>query len=156
MPKSTGYRYTEEFKAEAVQLARSSPERSIRQLAYELGISDQTLRNWIRQAQIDRGKREGLSTEEREELRRLRRENKVLREERQILKKALRPSSQRKTGLGELLSAHRGGEGHSLCPHVMPYAWCLPQWLLRLEEQATVREDPLRRGTLREDRDDPP
>jgi len=88
MPKSTGYRYTEEFKAEAVQLARSSPERSIRQLAYELGISDQTLRNWIRQAQIDRGEREGLSTEEREELRRLRRENKVLREEREILKKA--------------------------------------------------------------------
>ena len=46
MPKSTGYRYTQEFKAEAVQLARSSPERSIRQLAYELSISDQTLRNW--------------------------------------------------------------------------------------------------------------
>jgi transposase-like protein len=40
MPKGTGYRYTQEFKAEAVQLARSSPERSIRQLAYELGISD--------------------------------------------------------------------------------------------------------------------
>jgi transposase-like protein len=36
MPKSTGVRYTEEFKAEVVQLARSSPERSIRQLAYEL------------------------------------------------------------------------------------------------------------------------
>ena len=50
MPKSTGSRYTQEFKAEAVQLARSSPERSIRQLAYELGIADQTLRNWIRQA----------------------------------------------------------------------------------------------------------
>jgi transposase len=78
MPKSTGVRYTEEFKAEAVQLARSSPERSIRQLAYKLGISDQSLRNWIRQAQIDRGEREGLSTEEREELRRPRRENKVL------------------------------------------------------------------------------
>ena len=111
MPKKTGLRYPEEFKAEAVQLARPSPERSIRQLAYELGISDQTLRNWIRQAQIDRGEREGLSTEEREELRRLRRENKVLREEREILKKALRPSSQRKTGLGESVSAHRGGEG---------------------------------------------
>jgi transposase len=88
MPKSTRSRYTEEFKVEAVQLARSSPERSIRQLAYELGISDQTLRNWIKQEQIDCGQREGLSTQEREELRRLRRENKVLREEREILKKA--------------------------------------------------------------------
>jgi transposase len=88
MPEGTGTRYTEEFKAEAVQLARFSPERSIRQLAYELGISDQTLRNWIKQAQIDCGEREGLSTEERQELRRLRKENRILREEREILKKA--------------------------------------------------------------------
>jgi transposase len=88
MPEGTGTRYTEEFKAEAVQLARFSPERSIRQLAYELGISDQTLRNWIKQAQIDCGEREGLSTEERQELRRLRKENSILREEREILKKA--------------------------------------------------------------------
>jgi transposase-like protein len=50
MPKKTGLRYPQEFKAEAVLLARSSPERSIRQLAHELGIADQTLRNWIRQA----------------------------------------------------------------------------------------------------------
>src|SRR5215204_4847023 len=103
MPKkSTGTRYTEEFKAEAVQLARSSPERSIRQIAYELGIADQTLRNWIKQAQIDAGEREGLNTEEREELRRLRKENRILRQEREILKKAREafgsPSSQRKTG----------------------------------------------------------
>ena len=89
MPKkSTGSRYTEEFKAEAVQLARSSSEKSIRQLAYELGISDQTLRNWIRQAEIDHGEREGLTTKEREELRQLRKENRILREEREILKKA--------------------------------------------------------------------
>ena len=88
MPKSTGSRYTQEFKVEAVQLARSSPERSIRQLAYELGIADQTLRNWINQAQIDRGEREGLTTEECEELRRLRKENRILRQEREILKKA--------------------------------------------------------------------
>ena len=58
MPGPTPH-YPQEFKAEAVQLARSSPERSIRQLAYELGIADQTLRNWINQAQIDRGEREG-------------------------------------------------------------------------------------------------
>ena len=88
MPKKIGTRYPEEFKAEAVQLIRSFPEKSIRQLAYELGISDQTLRNWLKQAQIDRGEREGLSTEEREELRKLRRENRILREEREILKKA--------------------------------------------------------------------
>ena len=111
MSKKTGLRYPEEFKAEAIQLVRSFPEKSIRQLAYELGISDQTLRNWIKQAQIDHGEREGLTTEEREELRRLRRENRILREEREILKKALRPSLQRKTGLGERLQAHRGGEG---------------------------------------------
>jgi transposase len=88
MPKKTGARYPEEFKAETVQLARSSPEKSIRQLAYELGISDQTLRNWVKQAEIDHGEREGLTTKEREELRKLRGENRILREEREILKKA--------------------------------------------------------------------
>src|SRR5215204_1716058 len=88
MPKKSGLRYPEEFKAEAVQLARSFPEKSIRQLAYELGIADQTLRNWIKQAESNHSQREELTTEEREELRRLRRENKILREEREILKKA--------------------------------------------------------------------
>ena len=104
MPKKTGARYTEEFKAEAVQLARSSPERSIRQLAYELGIADQTLRNWIKQAEVDRGAREGLSTEEREELRRLRRENRILRQEREILKKAAVGSTGERNGLGQCSS----------------------------------------------------
>lgn len=48
MPKkSTGSRYTREFKAEAVQLVRSYPEKSIRQLSTELGVSDQTLSNWV-------------------------------------------------------------------------------------------------------------
>ena len=46
--------------------SRSSPERSIRQLAYELGIADQTLPNWVRQTEIDAGQREGFTTEERE------------------------------------------------------------------------------------------
>ena len=53
MPNSRS-RYPEEFKAEAVQLARSYPEKSIRQLARELGISDQTLHNWVKQAEIER------------------------------------------------------------------------------------------------------
>jgi len=81
-------RYPEEFKAEAVQLVRSYPEKSISELSRELGLSDQTLHNWVKQAQIDHGEREGLTTEEREELRRLRKEVRILREEREILKKA--------------------------------------------------------------------
>jgi transposase len=160
MPKKTGLRYPEEFKAEAVQLARSSPKRSIRRLAYELGIGDQTLRNWIRQAEFDHGEREGLTTEEHEELRRLRKENKILREVREILKK-LQPSSQRKTGPGEHPQAHRGGEGYSLCPNAVqaPAVQApgrLSQRLLCLEAPTALRESSLRRGTLGEDRDDPP
>lgn len=79
--------YTSEFRREAVQLVQNT-ERSIAQVARDLGISNQTLRNWIKQADVDAGRREGLSTEEREELRRLRRENRTLLQEREILKKA--------------------------------------------------------------------
>jgi transposase len=76
-----------EFKAEAVRLVRSSG-RSISQVAEELGVSGNSLRNWLRQADIDEGEREGLTTEERQELKRLRREVKILRQEKEILKKA--------------------------------------------------------------------
>jgi transposase len=80
--------YPEPFRREAVALVRSS-EKSIPQLAAELGISPQSLRNWIKQSELDRGeRRDGLSSDEREELRRLRRENRRLAQERDILKKA--------------------------------------------------------------------
>jgi transposase len=79
--------YPPEFRREAVQLAQSA-ERSIAQVARDLGVADQTLRNWIKQADVDAGRREGLTSEEREELRRLRRENRTLLQEREILKKA--------------------------------------------------------------------
>ena len=79
--------YPPEFRREAVQLAQNT-DRSIAQVARDLGISDQTLRNWIKQADVDAGRREGLTTDEREELRRLRRENRTLLQEREILKKA--------------------------------------------------------------------
>ena len=82
-------RYTSEFRAEAVRLYRSvKREKSMRQVATELGISNETLRAWIKQEDIDGGHMEGLSSEERQELSRLRRENRILQEEREILKKA--------------------------------------------------------------------
>ena len=65
-----------------------SSGRSIPQIADELGVSPQSLRNWVRRGDIDAGRAEGLTSDEREELRRLRRENRRLTQERDILKKA--------------------------------------------------------------------
>jgi len=65
-----------------------SSEKPLAQISRELDVSEQTLRNWRKQQEIDEGEREGLTTEEREELARLRRENKVLKQEKEILKKA--------------------------------------------------------------------
>lgn len=79
--------YPPEFRAEAVRLVRESGKK-MAEVARDLGVSTESLRHWIRQHEIDSGRREGLTTAEREELQRLRRENRVLREEREILKKA--------------------------------------------------------------------
>ena len=85
MPKTPPY--SDEFKREAVKLLRSG-ERSVPVLARELGVSQGSLRTWAAQIDVDEGKADGLSSAEREELKRLRREVKVLAEEREILKKA--------------------------------------------------------------------
>jgi len=86
MPKSHSA-YPPELRRRLVELVRSG--RSPGELARKFEPSAQTISNWVRQADLDEGRREdGLTTSEREEVRRLRRENKTLREEREILKKA--------------------------------------------------------------------
>ena len=80
-------RYPPEFRRQAVELVRLG-EQPIRKIAVDLGVSDQTLRNWIKQIDIDEGRRGGLTTEERAEMVRLRRANRVLEMENEILKRA--------------------------------------------------------------------
>lgn len=80
--------YPPEFRVEAVRLVRDGG-RSISAAAKDLGVSAESLRHWVKQDALDSGQRkDGLTSEERKELVRLRRENRDLREDREILKKA--------------------------------------------------------------------
>ena len=79
--------FTKEFKAEAVELIRTSG-KTLPQVCRDLDLSETAVRRWVEQAAIDAGQRNGLTTAEREELARLRRENRILREEREVLRKA--------------------------------------------------------------------
>jgi transposase len=79
--------FTEQYKAEVVALCRNSG-KSMAEVARDLDLTESSVRRWVSQAEIDAGRREGLTTDERAELSRLRRENRVLREERDILKRA--------------------------------------------------------------------
>jgi transposase len=86
MPKKPP-RYPAELRRRLVEMVRSG--RSPEELGKKFEPSAQAIRNWVRQADLDEGRRkDGLTSEEHEEIRRLRRENKTLREEREILKKA--------------------------------------------------------------------
>jgi transposase-like protein len=86
MPKSRPA-YPPEFRQRIVELAGNG--RRINELAREFGVSGNSIRNWRKQLDLDAGRRsDGLTTDEREELNRLRRECRVLREEKEILKKA--------------------------------------------------------------------
>ena len=81
-------RFTDEFKQQAVRLVVDEG-KSVAAVARELDLVPSALGQWVKQAQADRSKgRTGLTTAEREELSRLRRENRILQEERDILKKA--------------------------------------------------------------------
>ena len=89
MTKRKRRAFTTEFKEQAVRIVRESG-KPIATVARELDLTETALRSWVRQAETDagRGRPGALTTEEREELARLRRENRTLRMERDILKKA--------------------------------------------------------------------
>lgn len=88
MAKHARQRFTDEFRAETVALVRSSG-KPIAEVCRELGIGESTVYRWLAQAEIDAGQRDGLTSGEREELSRLRRELRVVQEERDILAKAI-------------------------------------------------------------------
>ena len=82
-------KFTPEFKARAVRLVLTEG-RLVAHVARDLDLAESVLHSWVRQAKVDRGKGPpgALTSEEREELSRLRKENRILKEEREILKKA--------------------------------------------------------------------
>lgn len=80
-------KFSDEFKAETVELIRSTG-RPISQVAKELDLTETAVRDWVKRAEVETGQRPGLKADELEELKRLRKENRLLRMERDLLKKA--------------------------------------------------------------------
>ena len=87
-PRRSRRKFSDEFKRDAVEIVRSS-DKSIAEVARELGIYDSTLGSWVKQDQVNRGERQGVSSDEQQELSELRRENARLRMERELLKRAV-------------------------------------------------------------------
>ena len=81
-------KFSDEFKRDAVEIVRSS-DRSIAEVARELGIYDSSLGSWVRQDQVNRGERDGVSSNDKDRLLELERENARLRMERELLKRAV-------------------------------------------------------------------
>ena len=123
--------YPAEYRARITELARAG--RNPEDLAKEFEPSGQTIRNWLRQDDLDSGRRkDGLTTAEREELVKLRRENRRLREEREILAKAAA------WWLGKPVRFHPELRVDERLPGTLPHCYdesatgCFPQWLLRV------------------------
>jgi transposase len=136
MPKPRGW-HTQEFKAEAVRPAKSGNE-SVTQTAKDPGIALESLRKWIREAEIEAGlRRDGLTAAERGELKLLRREVRVLQEEREIMRKPppsspipsgsrskLRPAVENHAGTG--VPVHQAREGELCRADHVQSAGCFP------------------------------
>ncbi|MGI9146961.1 MAG: transposase [Chloroflexota bacterium] len=125
-----------EFKAQTVELIQTG-HKSVGDVCRDLDLTETAVRRWLTQAEIDAGRRGGgLTITEREELARLRRENRVLREEREILRKAAAFSPRRRPG--EPLSVHRGGKGPTLGRSAVSSAPGGTERLLRLATSSAL------------------
>src|SRR5262245_16411329 len=132
MPKSHKP-YPAELKARLVGLVRAG--RNPEELATKFEPTAQAIRNWVRQADLDAGRRQdGLATEERKELRRLRREVKVLREEREILKKTAAWFARETARSCRRIRVRESAPGPSRCHHALLPAGDLHQRLLRVDD----------------------
>src|SRR5829696_9574999 len=147
--------YPEGFRREAIKLALLG-DKPQRQLAEDLGISEVTLRNWIKQERAERGERPGgLSGDEREELQRLRDENAKLRLEREILAKAAVFFAKESDGRKRGVLVHRRGEGQLSRRRDLPRARRQPHQLPCPGAPAAVRPGASGRVADREDQADP-
>lgn len=119
-----------EFKREALLLVRSSPNRTVTQVAKELGVSDNSLRKWVEQTEIDQGasqRGEGSPP--------------GAGDPPKSLAKAYWASSPGKTGYGECLQTRRCGEDHLHRLNAMQRAWSLKKLLLRWEKWTALQVD---------------
>ena len=140
--------YPPEFRPRMIELARSG--RTPEELAREFEPSAQTIRNWVAQADLDEGRRsDGLTTEERDELRKLRRENRRFREEREILKKPRPGSPRRPTRTPPSVRVRRSSPGRVRSRHDVPHAGRLRQRILRVAHTTTVGESATGRAARR-------
>ncbi len=150
--------YPAAFRAEAVDLVRAR-ERSLPQIARDLGINEQTLRNWVKRAEIDAGRGDpgALTTDERAELVRLRRENRLLQQEREILNKAAAWFAKETlwTLKGTPLSVHPCAPGRGLHQSAVPGAGRGPLRLLCLAASWHPGAYPGRSGPCCADQRDP-
>ena len=132
-----GGRYPPEYKEQIVALVRAG--RSPGALAREFEPSEQTIRNWVKQADLDEGRRsDGLTTEARRELLRLKRENKRLRMERDILKKPRPGLRGRADQFPAGVHVHESAPGHVYACSDVPGAGSLHQRVQRLAEAPSL------------------
>ena len=133
-PRRPRREFDDEFKVGAVRLVLDE-RQPVGRVARDLDLTESALRTWVDRIRADRTKgRTGLTSEERDELRRLRKESRRLRVERDVLKKT-RPSSRRRA---RKVRVHPDGEGHGARRAPLSDSQRIAQWVLCLGVSAAL------------------